>query len=59
MNELLWTGDAAWTDYGGRVVAAVVRHTAWAVQFHPEKDSGTGLALLETFVNRARQEART
>ena len=59
MNEFLWTGAAAWTDYGGPVVAAVARDKVWAVQFHPEKGSGTGLALLETFVNRARQEART
>ena len=59
MNELLWTGAAAWTDHGGPVVAAVARDNVWAVQFHPEKGPGTGLALLETFVNCARPAART
>ena len=50
---------AAWTDYGGSVVVAVAGDNVCAVQLHPEKSFGTGLALLATFVNRARQEART
>jgi glutamine amidotransferase len=40
-------------DYGGPVVAAVERGTVWATQFHPEKSSRTGLAVLQAFVERA------
>ena len=40
-------------DYGGPVVAAVERGAVWATQFHPEKSSHTGLAVLQAFVERA------
>jgi imidazole glycerol-phosphate synthase subunit HisH len=39
-------------DYGGPVVAAVEQGSVWAVQFHPEKSSRTGLAVLQAFVDR-------
>jgi glutamine amidotransferase len=37
-------------DYGGSVVASVALGSVWATQFHPEKSSHTGLAVLEAFV---------
>jgi glutamine amidotransferase len=37
-------------NYGGDVVAAVGDGTVAAVQFHPEKSSGPGLAMLTNFV---------
>ena len=37
-------------DYGGPVVAAVERGRVWAMQFHPEKSSTTGLRVLANFV---------
>lgn len=37
-------------DYGQPVTAAVGRDNVQAVQFHPEKSSSVGLAILENFV---------
>ena len=41
-------------DYGGSIVAAAGRPNVWAMQFHPEKSSVAGLALLSNFVNYCR-----
>ena len=49
------TDDALVTstvDYGGPVVASVEQGSVWATQFHPEKSSRTGLAVLQAFVER-------
>ena len=49
------TDDAIVTatcDYGGPVVAAVEQGSVWSTQFHPEKSSRTGLAVLQAFVDR-------
>ena len=35
------------------MTAAVARDNVWATQFHPEKSSRTGLAVLQAFVDRA------
>ncbi len=44
-------------DYGGPITAAVERGRLWATQFHPEKSSAVGLALLGNFVRAVDQVA--
>jgi len=39
------------TNYGGPVTAAVGRANVQAVQFHPEKSSSVGMAILANFIN--------
>ena len=41
---------AAWTEHGVRFASAAERGAVWATQFHPEKSSDTGLAILANFV---------
>ncbi len=48
----------AWCDYGGRVPAVVGQGSVWATQFHPEKSSATGLALLGNFARAASATAQ-
>ena len=41
---------AAVVDYGGPLVCAVARENVLAVQFHPEKSQGVGLAFIAAWV---------
>lgn len=50
------TADAVATcDYGGPLTALAARNNVMATQFHPEKSSDGGLALLDNFVGLVRQ----
>ena len=44
-------------DYGGPVAAAVEQGDVWATQFHPEKSSDQGLAVLANFTRVAARAA--
>ena len=46
-------GCVAETDYGGVFAAAAARGNVWAVQFHHEKSSATGLGVVGNFVGFA------
>lgn len=43
----------ATSTYGATFTAAVRKRNAWGVQFHPEKSSDAGLAMIRNFVNYA------
>lgn len=44
-------------DYGGPVAAALEQGNVWATQFHPEKSSDKGLAVLANFAAAAARAA--
>ena len=43
--------SAGWSHYGLDFCCAIARDNMFAVQFHPEKSSSAGLALLKNFLN--------
>lgn len=48
----------AWSEYGGRrFVAGVRAANCWGLQFHPEKSSAPGRAILSRWVGLAAREA--
>jgi len=47
----------ATSDYGGPVAAALEQGNVWATQFHPEKSSDKGLAVLANFARAAARAA--
>ncbi len=49
---------AAWTDYGGDFASAVHSGKVHGVQFHPEKSSDGGLALLAKILEEMRAETQ-
>lgn len=40
-------------EYGNRFAAAIVSNNVWAVQFHPEKSSESGIRVIRNFVRFA------
>ena len=46
------SGVAGVTDYGVEIECAVQKDNLCAVQFHPEKSSNAGLALLKNFLDK-------
>ena len=51
------TAVVATCDYGGPVPAAIEQGNVWATQFHPEKSSDQGLAVLANFARAAARAA--
>ncbi len=45
------------TEYGTYIHASVEKENVFACQFHPEKSSDTGLAILRNFVNLEKENA--
>ena len=43
------------TEYGTYIHASVEKDNVFACQFHPEKSSDTGLAILRNFVNLGKE----
>jgi glutamine amidotransferase len=47
----------ATSTYGSTFTAAVRKHQAWGVQFHPEKSGAAGLAMIRNFVAIVRESS--
>ena len=45
-------GVHAWSEYGGKFLAAVESGTLTATQFHPEKSGRAGLQLIENWIGK-------
>ena len=45
--------EIGWGEYGERFATVVGRDNVYGVQFHPEKSSADGLALLANFTRLA------
>ena len=46
----------ATTDYSTLIHASVEKDNVFACQFHPEKSSDVGLAILKNFLNIGRED---
>ena len=49
---------AATSEYGEQFPSVVVRDNVWGTQFHPEKSSEDGLALIKSWVETVRTSSR-
>lgn len=43
--------DVAYTIYGKKIVAAIVKDNIWGCQFHPEKSQTNGLQIMKNFLS--------